>query len=130
MAQPRPRSGPSLVLLIVSILLILFGFYTLNVGLGALDSGDSFLGTLYFLVAVMSFGFVALSVLRVRRGIALANPAPNKVLEIIKCPQCSFKQIKNFTLGDYVTKTLGLCTQCNAATLFIDGIYGEGPQRR
>ena len=127
MAQQRPRSGPSLVLLVVSILLILFGFYTLNV---AFAQSDYTLSVLYFMVAVLSFGFVAFSVLRVRRGIALANPAPNKVMEIVKCPQCSFKQIKNFTLGDYVTKTMGTCTQCNTATLFIDGIYGEGPQRR
>ena len=127
MAQKRPRSGPSLVLLIVSILLILFGFYTLNV---AFAQSDITLSVLYFMVAVLSFGFVAFSVMRVRRGIGLANPSPNKVMEIVKCPQCSFKQIKNFSLGDYVTKTLGTCTQCNTATLFIDGIYGEGPQRR
>ena len=128
MAQPRPRGGPSLVLLVVSIILILFGFYTLNV---ALSFGlDSSLGLLYFLAAVFSFGLVALSVLRVRRGIALANPAPGKVLSIVKCPQCSFKQLKNFALGDYVTKTVGTCTQCNTATLFIDGIYGESLARR
>ena len=129
MAQPRPKTGPSLVLLAVSVLLILFGFYTLNIALATIGQ-DSVLGTLYFLVAVMSFGFVMFSVLRVRRGYSLANPAPNRVFDIVKCPQCSFKQIKNFSLGDYVTKTLGMCTQCNAATLFIDGIYGEGPQRR
>ena len=127
MAQPRPRGGPSVVLLIVSILLILFGFYTLR---AALEEQDPILSLLLFTVAVMSFGFVGFSFLRVRRGYALANPAPNKVLSIVKCPQCSFKQIKNFAFGDYVTKTLGLCTQCNAATLFIDGIYGEGSQRR
>ena len=129
MAQPRPKTGPSLVLLAVSILLILFGFYTLNVALSTIGQ-DTIVGTLYLLVAVMSFGFVMFSVLRVRRGYTLANPAPNKVFEIVKCPQCSFKQIKNFSLGDYVTKTLGMCTQCNAAKLFIDGIYGEGPKRR
>jgi|SRR6266568_5224722 len=59
-----------------------------------------------------------------------AGAAPNRVFEIVKCKQCSFKQIKNFALGDYVTKTLGLCTQCNTANLFIDGIYGEPPHRK
>ena len=129
MAQQRPRSGPSLVLLIVSILLILFGFYSLNVAFATYGS-DPLLGLLYFLAAVLSFGLIAFSVFRVRRGIMLANPAPNKVLSIVKCSGCSFKQIKNFALGDYVLKRLGTCTQCNAAPLFIDGIYGEGSQRR
>ena len=76
------------------------------------------------------FGFVAFSLMRVRRSFALANPAPNRVFEIVKCKQCTFKQIKNFALGDYVAKTLGLCTQCNTANLFIDGIYGEPPHRK
>ena len=129
MAQPKPRSGPSIGLMIISIVLVLLGFYTLNVALATLPN-DFTLGTVYFVVAVLSFGFVAFSIVRVRRGYALANPAPNKVLSVVKCRNCTFKQLKAFALGDYVTKTLGMCTQCNAANLFIDGIYGEGTQRR
>jgi hypothetical protein len=128
-AQPKPRSGPSIGLMIISIVLVLLGFYTLNVALATLPN-DFTLGTVYFVVAVLSFGFVAFSIVRVRRGYQLANPAANKVLSIVKCRNCSFKQLKAFALGDYVAKTLGMCTQCNAANLFIDGIYGEGPQRR
>lgn len=115
--------------MIISIVLVLLGFYTLNVALATLPN-DFTLGTVYFVVAVLSFGFVAFSIVRVRRGYALANPAANKVLSIVKCRNCSFKQLKAFALGDYVTKTMGMCTQCNAANLYIDGIYGEGPQRR
>jgi len=115
--------------MIISIVLVLLGFYTLNVALATLPN-DFTLGTVYFVVAVLSFGFVAFSIVRVRRGYALANPAPNKVLSVVKCRNCTFKQLKAFALGDYVTKTLGMCTQCNAANLFIDGIYGEGTQRR
>lgn len=129
MSQPRPRSGPSIGLMIISIALVLLGFYTLNVALATLPN-DFTLGTVYFVVAILSFGFVAFSIVRVRRGYALANPAPNKVLSIIRCRNCNFKQLKTFALGDYVTKSLGLCTQCNVANLFIDGIYGEGSQRR
>lgn len=129
MSQPRPRSGPSVGLMIISIALVLLGFYTLNVALATLPN-DFTLGTVYFVVAILSFGFVAFSIVRVRRGYALANPAPNKVLSIIRCRNCNFKQLKTFALGDYVTKTLGMCTQCNVANLFIDGIYGEGSPRR
>jgi hypothetical protein len=114
--------------MIISIVLVLLGFYTLNVALATLPN-DFTLGTIYFVVAILSFGFVAFSIVRVRRGYSLANP-PNKVLSIVKCRNCNFKQLKNFALGDYVAKTLGMCTQCNAANLFIDGIYGEGSGRR
>jgi hypothetical protein len=114
--------------MILYIVLVLVGFYALY-GLIQLN-GSTITDGLYFVVAILALGFVGFSLMRVRRSFALANPAPNKVFEIVKCKQCSFKQIKNFAIGDYVTKTLGLCTQCNTANLFIDGIYGEGPQRK
>jgi hypothetical protein len=116
--------------MLISIVLIIVAFYTLNLSLGAFNTGDVTLGTLYFTVAVLSFGFVVLSVFRVRKGYSLANPAPLKVMSIVKCPQCSFKQIKNFAVGDYVFKNLGMCTQCGVAPLSITGIYYDGPTRR
>jgi len=128
-ARPRPRSGPSIGVMLISIVLIIIAFYTLNLALSTFSS-DVTLATLYFTVAVLSFGFVLLSVFRVRRGYALANPAPLKVMSIVKCPQCSFKQIKNFAVGDFVFKKLGMCTQCGVASLSITGIYYDGPTRR
>ena len=129
MSQPRPRSGPSIGVMLISIVLIIVAFYTLNLALSTFST-DVTLATLYFTVAVLSFGFVVLSVFRVRRGYALANPAPLKVMSIVKCPQCSFKQIKNFAVGDYIFKRLGMCTQCGVANLSITGIYYDGPTRR
>jgi hypothetical protein len=128
-SQPRPRSGPSIGVMLISIVLIIVAFYTLNLALSTFST-DVTLATLYFTVAVLSFGFVVLSVFRVRRGYALANPAPLKVMSIVKCPQCSFKQIKNFAVGDYIFKRLGMCTQCGVANLSITGIYYDGPTRR
>jgi len=128
-AQPRPRSGPSIGVMLISIVLIIIAFYTLNLALSTFST-DVTLATLYFTVAVLSFGFVVLSVFRVRRGYALANPAPLKVMSVVKCPQCSFKQIKNFAVGDFVFKKLGMCTQCGVASLSITGIYYDGPTRR
>jgi len=128
-SQPRPRSGPSIGVMLISIVLIIVAFYTLNLELSTFSS-DVTLATLYFTVAVLSFGFVVLSVFRVRRGYALANPAPLKVMSVVKCPQCSFKQIKNFAVGDFVFKKLGMCAQCGVASLSITGIYYDGPTRR
>src|SRR6266566_2322412 len=102
--------------MLISIVLIIIAFYTLNLALSTFSS-DVTLATLYFTVAVLSFGFVVLSVFRVRRGYALANPAPLKVMSIVKCPQCSFKK-------------LGMCTQCGVASLSITGIYYDGPKGR
>src|SRR5207244_13255460 len=104
--------------MLISIVLIIIAFYTLNLALSTFSS-DVTLATLYFTVAVVSFGFVVLSVFRVRGGCALANPAPLKVMSIVKCPQCSFKQIKNFAVRDLVFKRLGMCTRCVVSRLSI-----------
>lgn len=130
MSQPKPRSGPSIVLVIISILLVIVGFYTLQLGAFAYQSGQLEVATLYILVAVMALGFVTFSVLRVRRGYNISYLAPNKVMSIVRCAQCSFKQIKNFTMGDYVFKTMGTCSQCQTGSLSITGIYQEDLKRR
>ncbi len=130
MSKPKPRSGPSIVLVIVSILLVIVGFYTLQLGAFAFGNRQLDTAALYILVAILSLGFVTFSVLRVRRGYSVSYLTPHKVLSIVKCPQCSFKQIKNFAIGDYVFKTEGKCSQCGTGSLFIDGIFGEAPKHR
>ena len=129
MASPKPRSGPSILLTVLYLAFAIIGLYALY-GLVQSGTGSAIIELLYLAVATLALGFVAFSLMRLRRNYALLNPTPNRVFEIVKCPQCSFKQIKNFAVGDYVTKGLGLCAQCNAANLFIDGIYGEGPHRK
>src|SRR5437667_12746145 len=108
--------------MLISIVLIIIAFYTLNLALSTFSS-DVTLATLYFTVAVLSFGFVVLSVFRVRRGYVLANPAPLKVMSIVKCPQCSFKQMKNCVVGVFVFKKLCMCIQCGVACFSMAGIY-------
>lgn len=128
MASPRPRRGPSILLMAVYFVLVLVGLFALANVFTA--GGGAITQTLYFVVATVALAFVVFSLVRVRRSMLSTNPAPNKVFDIVKCPQCSFKQIKNFAVGDYVTKRLGLCTQCNTGNLIIDGIYGDAPSRK
>src|SRR5207247_8678799 len=107
--------------MILYIVLVLVGFYAL---VNLVQVGGSPISeALYFVVATLALGFVAVSLMRVRRSFALANPAPNRVFEIVRCKQCSFKQIKNFALGDYVTKTLGVCTMVQPPQPLLPGIY-------
>ena len=128
MGSSKPRAGPSILLMVLYLAFAIVGLYALYGLLQANSGGLTVVEVLYAAVAAMAIGFVVFSLARVRRNFALMNPPPNRVYEIVKCPQCSFKQVKNFAVGDYVTKVMGLCTQCNVANLFIDGIYGEGPR--
>lgn len=103
------------------------GIYTLGLAFGV---GDPTLQVLYLTISVLAFTFVLLSFTRMRRGVRIGAYNPPKVLSIVKCGQCSFKQIKNFVAGDFVFKTLGKCTQCTTGDLSINGIYTEGPPKK
>ena len=128
MSQPKPRSISSLFITILAAIMAVVGLYTIGLALnGNLDPTGQIL---YFSIAVLAFAFVFLSFTRMRRGIRIGAYTPVKVLSIVKCGQCSFKQIKNFALGDFVFKTLGKCTQCNVGDLNINGIYTEGPPKK
>lgn len=103
------------------------GIYTVGLAFSAVDPT---LQILYLTISVLAFTFVLLSFTRMRRGVQIGRYAPPKVLSVVKCGQCSFKQIKNFAIGDFVFKTLGKCTQCNVGDLSISGIYTEGPPKK
>jgi hypothetical protein len=96
----------------------------------ALASPDQTSQILFTTIAVLALTFVFLSFTRMRRGVRIGAYTPPKVLSIVKCGQCSFKQIKNFALGDFVFKTLGKCTQCTTGDLSINGIYTEGSPKK
>ena len=112
----------------LALVLLIIGVVTLNLGLNSLSDGDLPSALLWFSVMIVSLGFVSFSVLRVRRGLLpLSN---TKMLSVVLCTKCSFKQMKNFALGDYVSKQEGKCTQCGNPTLFISGIYSEDLKKK
>jgi hypothetical protein len=127
-SQPKPRSGSSIVITIVAAVMAVVGLYT--IGLALNGNLDPTIQILYFTIAVLAFTFVVLSFTRMRRGVRIGAFTPPKVLSVVKCGQCSFKQIKNFALGDFVFKTLGKCTQCTTGDLSINGIYTEGSPKK
>ena len=103
------------------------GIYTVGLAFSVVDPT---LQILYLTISVLAFTFVLLSFTRMRRGIRIGAFTPLKVLSIVKCGQCSFKQIKNFAAGDFVFKALGKCAQCTTGDLSISGIYTEGPPKK
>jgi len=102
----------------------------LNLGLGAWSDGDLPTALLYFSVVVVTLGFVSFSILRVRGGLSHIGVSKTRMLSVVLCSKCSFKQMKNFAVGDFVSKQEGKCTQCGNPTLFISGIFSEDLKKR
>ncbi len=137
MAQGKPPGGGSVTIrFVLSLILAFVGLFSL---ISLLTQKDFIQGgkdldpagqSLYLSLAFVTFLFVVFNIVRTRRGFSLTALAPSKVLSIVKCTQCSFKQFKNFALGDYVAKAEGKCSQCGNQTLFISGIFTEDSKKR
>ena len=125
MSQSRPRGGTPVASMLVAVLLAIIGIVTLNTGISELNAGHLEAALSYLSVTIFAFGFVTFSTLRRRRGYGTPYTTPSKVLSVVRCAQCSFKQIKNFAIGEFVFKAIGNCTQCGNPTLFINEIYAE-----
>lgn len=111
--------------MLVAVFLAIIGIVTLNLGITELGAGRFEAALTYLSVTIFAFGFVTFSTLRRRRGYGTPYLTPSKVLSVVRCAQCSFKQIKNFAIGEFVFKAVGNCTQCGNPTLFINEIYAE-----
>ena len=130
MSSAKPQGGSQIIRMAIAFILVAVGLVALNLGLGAWQADDTPTALLYFSVVVVTLGFVSFSILRVRRGFSFLPLSNTNILSVVLCSQCSFKQMKNFALGDYVFKQLGKCTQCGNSTLFINGIFSEDLKKK
>jgi hypothetical protein len=126
----KPQGGSTILRYALALILVVVGVVSLNLGLIAWSDGDMPSALLWFSVVVVTLGFFSFSILRVRRGFSLGPFSNTRILSVVLCSKCSFKQMKNFTLGDYVSKQEGKCTQCGNPTLFISGIFSEDLKKK
>ncbi len=130
MSSGRPPGGSIILRYALALIMVIVGVVALNLGIGSLNENDVPAALLWFSIVIVTLGFVSFSVLRVRRGFALMPLSHTKMLSVVMCTQCTFKQMKNFALGDYVSKQEGKCSQCGNLTLFINGIYSEDLKKK
>lgn len=130
MSSGRPQGGSTILRYALALVMVVIGVFALNLGINSLSDGDMPAALLWFSVVIVTLGYVSFSVLRVRRGFTLLPLSNTRILSVVLCTQCSFKQMKNFALGDYVAKQEGKCSQCGNSTLFISGIFSEDLKKR
>ena len=130
MSSGRPQGGSVVLRYALALAMVIIGVVALNLGIGALNDNDTASALLWFSVVIVTLGFVSFSIVRVRRGFALMPLSSTKMLSVVACTSCNFKQMKNFTLGDFVSKQEGKCTQCGNPTLFISGIFSEDLKKK
>jgi len=56
-------------------------------------------------------------------AISSDTSAPFKVITIVKCSSCDYKEARKFERGYFIFKKIDQCKKCNKGTLYIHNIY-------
>lgn len=112
-------------------LLIAFGLVILGISMWAMiralsyyDAGDYPQFFVYGVMASVGTVLALSSITQMRRRMMVLRSLAIKVLSVVLCASCGFKVVRTFSSGDYVTKEVGKCQQCQGA-MRVDAIYAE-----
>ncbi len=111
-------------LIAFGLVILGISMYAMIKALTAYDAGEY---TQFFVYGVMaSVGTVLAlsSITQMRRRMAVLHSLATRVLSTVLCSNCGFKVIRSFSAGDFVTKEVGQCQQCQGK-MRVDTIYAE-----
>lgn len=74
------------------------------------------------LIAMVLSGYV---LYQSRRHVIAMKIEASKVMTIIECKKCGFKNMREYQRGDYVFKELDACQKCPETKQLITAIYKE-----
>ncbi|UCE96556.1 MAG: hypothetical protein JSV51_02870 [Candidatus Bathyarchaeota archaeon] len=78
----------------------------------------------YLLIGIIGLALSTYMLFQTRRQIRKFTLKSPPIVTTIICPECNFKNIRNFERGDYILKELGQCTKCKGK-MMISAIYRE-----
>lgn len=112
-------------------LFIGFGLVILGISMWAMiqavsyyDAGEYAQFFVYGIMALVGTMLAISSITQMRRRMIVLQSLATRVLSVVLCSNCGFKVVRTFNVGDYVTKEVGQCQQCQAA-MRVDSIYSE-----
>lgn len=120
----RPSMFYAYSLIAFGLVILGISMYAMIKALTAYDAGEY---TQFFVYGVMaSVGTVLAlsSITQMRRRMAVLHSLATRVLSTVLCSNCGFKVIRSFSAGDFVTKEVGQCQQCQGK-MRVDTIYAE-----
>lgn len=116
-------------------LLIGFGLVILGISMWAMikaltayDAGDYTQFFVYGIMASVGTVLAISSITQMRRRMTVLHTLATRVLSTVLCSNCGFKVVRGFSAGDFVTKEVGQCQQCNQGKMQVDTIYAEEPK--
>jgi hypothetical protein len=115
--------------MIFLLIIGLFAAFFLVRGFDAYINGDIGSSISYLLFGFFGVFFVAFMASRFSRRL---SAIPSRVtFTLLQCSSCAFKSIRNFQVGDYIPKPMGVCPSCGGPFI-VEAIYSEekGPTKK
>lgn len=84
-------------------------------------------GNIDVMNTILSVSTIALSIyllFQMRKRTLSLDFEALKVLTVIQCTKCNYRNVKDFEKGDYILKEVGSCPKCDG-TLLIYSIFRE-----
>ncbi|MDH5770361.1 MAG: hypothetical protein OEZ25_03640 [Candidatus Bathyarchaeota archaeon] len=129
MALRKAGSVVGLVFMVSIIVMLFLSAQSLYTAYSSYQNGQMDQASYYFLFGAVGLAssIYALTKLRIRVG--LTPPKELDVLTEIECGKCDFKNIREFTEGDYMLKTAENCPKCNEP-MIMTSIYQKEKEKK
>ncbi len=123
MSSSRRRSlTPMMVLYVIAFGMFSLSAYYMYQAIVAYSEGSLDRALFFAIIGFTGIGVTMYMMsTMLKRAVKRVTPP---VMSTIECFKCGFKNIRKFTVGDYVFKTEGNCQKCNLPML-ITAIYAE-----
>jgi len=120
----RPSMFYAYILIAFGLVILGISMYAMIRALTAYDTGQYAEFFVYGVMASVGTVLALSSITQMRRRMAVLHSLATRVLSTVLCANCGFKVVRGFTAGDYVTKEVGQCQQCQGK-MRVEVIYAE-----
>lgn len=120
----RPSTFYAYVLIMFGLVILGISMLAMVQALTAYDKGDYTQFFMYGIMASVGTVLALTSITQTRRRMSALHSLATRVLSVVLCSNCGFKIVRGFSAGDFVTKEVGQCQQCQGK-MRVDNIYAE-----
>lgn len=129
MALKKAGSIVVLVFLVSIIVMLFLSTQALYTAYSSYKNGQMNQAGYYFLFGAVGLASSIYALTRLKIRVDLTPPKELEVLTEIECGKCDFKNIRKFSEGDYILKTVENCPKCNEP-MIITSIYQKEEEKK
>ena len=79
----------------------------------------------YFMINMILLSLALFSTYNAIKYYRVKQPKPSKVMSLLRCYECNYRELREAKKGEYVYKNMGECPKCGSNRYYIERIYLE-----